>query len=197
MAKHYLLLCVLGILFFSLNAPVSAQPVPPRRLAVVDSATLLRTLERKYRISALILSDYQLALRRIPMVEGREKATEAMIGGILEEILASYATQLIRPLMLEINRLVAEKTYAAIINKSTFRLEDVLLEGHDARPSGGVTPRNPVLESLEKPFLSGVYFSEYHVIDITDTVLPFVEKHLQAAPLIRFSLQSVAKEDKQ
>lgn len=175
---------------------LSATPPEPKPLlAVVDSARLLKTISAKFKVSALILSDYQIAIKLIPNVAGQEKATETEINQVLEEILAFYASQLIRPLMIEINRLVAEKRFVAIINKSDLRLEETLLQGEDARPNNNDKKRNPALEKLEKPFSSGVYCSEYQAIEITDVILSLVEEHLKTTPLMRFSLQSATQGD--
>jgi hypothetical protein len=154
-------------------------------------------LGQKYKIAALVMDDYRLAIKKIPIVKGQEKATEAKINQTLEEILAFYSTQLIRPLMIEINRLVAEKKFLAIVNKASFKLEEVLLQGTESRTGAAVSRRNPALEQLEKPFGNGVYFSEYQSVEVTDALFPLIEKHLQAAPLVRFSVQGAAKEKKE
>jgi hypothetical protein len=196
MSKPYLRLALLMVVVFG-GILAAAQPVEKNQLAVVDSARLLQTLGQKYQIAALILNDYQLAIKKIPAVKGQEKAVEAKINQTLEEILAFYASQLIRPVMIEINRLVAEKKFVAIINKSAFKLEEVLLQGEDSRSSGGAPlPRNPALEKLERPFATGVYFSEHQAVEITDALLPFIDKHLQSVPLVRFSPQGATKENK-
>lgn len=195
MSKPYLKLALLMVVVFG-TMLAAAQPEEKNQLAVVDSARLLKTLGQKYQIAALILHDYQLAIKKIPAVKGQEKAVEAKINQTLEEILAFYASQLIRPVMIEINRLVAEKKFVAIINKSAFKLEEVLLQGEDSRSSGVTLPRNPALEALERPFGTGVYFSEHQAVEITDALLPFIDKHLQSVPLIRFSPQAATKENK-
>lgn len=192
--KKLLVFCLILLSSVSLHA---VQPEDGSKLAVVDSGRLLTMLGQKYKIAALVMDDYRLAIKKMPIVKGQEKATEERINNTLEEILAFYSTQLIRPLMIEINRLVAEKKFLAIVNKASFKLENVLLQGVESR-AGAVPPkRNPALEQLEKPFGNGVYFSEYQAVEVTDALLPLIEKHLQAAPLVRYSVQTPAKEKKE
>jgi hypothetical protein len=190
-------LFVFYLIFFSSVSLLAVQPENSSKLAVVDSGRLLTMLGQKYKIAALVMDDYRLAIKKIPIVKGQEKATEAKINQTLEEILAFYSTQLIRPLMIEINRLVAEKKFLAIVNKASFKLEEVLLQGTESRTGAAVSRRNPALEQLEKPFGNGVYFSEYQSVEVTDALFPLIEKHLQAAPLVRFSVQGAAKEKKE
>lgn len=192
--KKLLVFCLILLSSVSLHA---VQPEDGSKLAVVDSGRLLTMLGQKYKIAALVMDDYRLAIKKMPIVKGQEKATEERINNTLEEILAFYSTQLIRPLMIEINRLVAEKKFLAIVNKASFKLENVLLQGVESR-AGAVPPkRNPALEQLEKPFGNGVYFSEYQAVEVTDALLPLIEKHLQATPLVRYSVQTPAKEKKE
>ncbi|MFZ5952540.1 MAG: hypothetical protein ACOYXC_17700 [Candidatus Rifleibacteriota bacterium] len=192
MVKKALSLFIVTLLF-SIFFTVSVKAENKPQLAVIDSARLLKVLGQKLSVAGMILSDYQQAIKGIDHSSPDKKLVEKQINQTLEEILAFYSSQLIRPLMLELNKMVSEKRFFAIINKTSFKLEDLLLNGTDARPSTGDNTRNQALEKLEKPFLNGVYYSEHQAVEITDALLLLVEKHFQTTPLVRFST-AVGKE---
>jgi hypothetical protein len=186
MRKLIVLFAVLGFFSFSIRGPVLASPESrsgSNFIAMVDSLKLLQELNKQFKVSTLIMQDYQKYLKQ------HTKLSEQAIKQQLNQIVAFYAAQLLRPVIIEINRISAEKRYLAVVNNATFNIEEALLSGIDTRketsPKTDIK-RSDCLKDLKKPFSRSLYLSNCQTVDITPTVFALLPNYFKANPLIRF-----------
>lgn len=163
---------------------MAAQPL----VAELDGEKLIRDLSEKYDVSKSILEDYQKYIKTLTIDKKAAKDNEKKINDALDKIVAFYATQLVRPVMIGINDLSADKKFAIVVNKNTFSLRDIILSGKDARQATNIPTPNKVFEQLESPFKRSLYFANCKLVDVTETVASGLDKYFKANPLTRFSI---------